>query len=449
MPRSSRPHAPRRPAARLRSDIGAGIAEYSAVVILVGVLAAGLTAAVLNTSFTASVTAAVCELTGGDCEEPAPEPDDGGGDRDEVYGKPDKPDSGSGGGSPNQPPAPGRPDDEAFESAEDDIEAIKEYLNDDSDWYNPGSWGKPTAPEEIMKDMTAEELAALYHSLSADEIRELLDQDGVREITLRKLDIDNLRRLHQIAPDKIEPSFADIEDDVKKKSPEHRSNDLAYGEVPGGRLYPEKGEISSDDIEQGGLGDCWWLSGFGAVADTDPEIIRDMIKPNSNGTYTVEFPDGESVTVTPDLVMGEDGSAEFADPGSDAVMWPAILEKAYAEKEGSFGEIEGGFPSDAMETITGHDSEEHDPGDVSESQINEWATGDPKTAVSVTTKPEDDADGERYKDDTLVPGHAYIVKGAKDGRVTLYNPWGHEVSVTMDEFQSHLQSVDTNSLGKD
>lgn len=414
------------------------------MIILIGVLAAGLTAAVLNSSFTASVSAAVCELTGGECEEPAPDDDVV-----EENSKPE-PDAGSGGGSPNQTPAPGRPKDEAFESAEDDIEAIKEYLHDESDWYNPGSWGKPTEPKEIMKDMTAEELAALYHSLSADEIRELLDEDGVREITLRKLDLDNLRRLEQIAPDKIEPSFADIEDeDAKKKSPKHRSNDLAYGEVPGSRLYPEKGEISSDDIEQGGLGDCWWLAGFGSVADADPDAIRDMIKPNSNGTYTVEFPDGESVTVTPDVVLGENGSPEFADPGSDAVMWPAILEKAYAEKEGSFGEIEGGRASDAMEIVTGNDSEEHEPGDVSESQLNEWATGDPKTAVSVATKHEDDADGERYKDDTLVPGHAYIVKGAKEGKVTLYNPWGQEVTVTTDEFQSHMRVVDTNSLGKD
>ncbi|MFC4560692.1 C2 family cysteine protease [Nocardiopsis mangrovi] len=418
-------------------DRGAGFAEYGAVILLVAGIAAVVFATGIGDRVAGFITTALCEVSSAasdqeDCAADTVADGDGPPDArpmvdpDEWFG-------------PVPEPPPGFPSGQDFDDAQDDIDRIREYLGDDSlfCW-----WWCPDEPQDVMADMTDGELNALMWSLTDDEIRELLREDGVREIVLSRVDINTLRHLRGIDPDGIEPDFDDVGgDDANEEDGEPR-DDLAFGTVPDGRLWPENGEPSSSDLSQGGLGDCWWLASMGAIADQNPQIIRDMIRENGNGTYTVTFGDGEQVTVTPDIVLNEDGSAAFSSPNNNT-LWPAILEKAYAEREGSFGEIEGGWPKDGMETITGNDSEDRPASDVDERQLTEWLSNG--TAVTITTT--GDKEGDLYDNDVLVRNHAYVVTGVRDGVVQLYNPWGrNHASMTMEQFRQQLDTVETNSL---
>ena len=104
-------------------------------------------------------------------------------------------------------------------------------------------------------------------------------------------------------------------------------------------LYGPSGAPTYQDVNQGYLGDCYFLSSLGEIALKDPSAIESMITSNGNGTYGVRFMvDGQPdyVTVNSELpVMGAgyqwaNGSTlEFANGNSDD--WVALIEKAYAE----------------------------------------------------------------------------------------------------------------------
>jgi hypothetical protein len=104
-------------------------------------------------------------------------------------------------------------------------------------------------------------------------------------------------------------------------------------------LYGPTGAPTDEDVNQGYLGDCYFLSSLGEIALKDPSAIESMISSNGNGTYGVRFMvDGQPdyVTVNSELpVMGAgyewaNGSTqEFASGNADD--WVQLIEKAYAE----------------------------------------------------------------------------------------------------------------------
>ena len=103
-------------------------------------------------------------------------------------------------------------------------------------------------------------------------------------------------------------------------------------------LYGASGAPSYLDINQGYDGDCYFLSSIAVVALEDPTGIESMITNNGNGTYGVRFDvNGQADYVTvngalPNMPSGysyANGSTlEFA---NGSVLWPELLEKAYAQ----------------------------------------------------------------------------------------------------------------------
>ncbi|GAA2001809.1 hypothetical protein GCM10009799_31270 [Nocardiopsis rhodophaea] len=446
-----------------RGDRGGSFVEYGGVVLLIAAVAAVLFAGSIPERAKSLYASGLCSIQsadGGsaDCADPANGEEPGGtdaagnstqpGDEEEVRAPAPAAPPEDRGFTPHEQPE-GYPAPEHFEAVTDDVTAIREYFDED-DSLLPCIFDCPDDPEEIFAGMSAEEINAAYWALTDEELERLLDDPETREVILLNADLETLRRIREIDPDLVEPDLDDVGGDDANEEDGNPTDDLGFATLPKGRLWGDDGEVSMDHVNQGGLGNCWLLAGMGAVAEKHPELIKDMITENENKTFTVTFPDtGEQVTVTPDVVVNEINDPAFSTP-QDNVLWPAILEKAYAEREGSFGETEGGFASNAMEMITGNDSKTYD--DVEEITEDDLAglVNGRRTAVTFATPPRDEAEGELYDlkphEGGLAPGHAYIVREVKDGKVSLYNPWGtSHVTMTIEQFHEHISYMDINT----
>lgn len=234
---------------------------------------------------------------------------------------------------------------------------------------------------------------------------------------------------------------------------------------PGERRFDEAslygpGGPRPEDIDQDGLADCYFLATIGACAHADPQFIRDAISyDEATGEFTVRFyEDGEvrEVTVTQeelaDNIDNRGGGSSADDTGRDEAVWPAVMETAYAKMHDSdhadglgegYREIgSGGWPRDAMETVTGsrgdvirHDqglfeSDEHALGEVYDQTRAALDEGRPVTLWSVEEDRSliDQLLGREGQQDGLVDDHVYVVKDIyelPDGTimVELYNPW--------------------------
>lgn len=443
---TARPPLAVRPVSRDR-EAGVSTVEYVAMLlVLAGIVVALVATSGIGTTVASGVEAAVCRVAGGDCTPATSDRTDAGASGDTTTSSDPVTPEEWGGRSTDPFREPPEPTEDEQEAGQDAADQIRDYLGNDDAWYKPWTWGgdDPENPRDILAGMSPGEIDALFGELSDDEIRDLLGVDGVPEILRLRADPHLLQQLEGIAPDSIEPDFNDVRENGEKPSDPADG----YGHIPNAELFGEDGP-SLDDINQGAIGDCWWMASMGALAQTEEgrNQLQSMITENPNGTYTVRFPDGERVTVTPFFPVKKAGNTAYAQPGGDPpVIWPLVLEKAMAEKAGGYGDLVGGRASEGMETLTGQDSSTYDTGDITQSELEGWLEEGGVTASSLQ---EDDSEGkEPYEDGRFVAGHAYVVQGVtSDGKVQLYNPWGTQhATVTMDEFNRYFRSVDTNPV---
>jgi hypothetical protein len=54
-------------------------------------------------------------------------------------------------------------------------------------------------------------------------------------------------------------------------------------------LFPSRSPTKNDLFQGKTLGDCYFLSALAAIADSDPEFIRNMVVALGDGTYAVRF----------------------------------------------------------------------------------------------------------------------------------------------------------------
>jgi Ca2+-binding EF-hand superfamily protein len=95
-------------------------------------------------------------------------------------------------------------------------------------------------------------------------------------------------------------------------------------------LFPKGIEsIRPDHIEQGEIGDCYFLAAVASLANTPSgkKQILNMIKENANGTFTVSFPGKKPVTIISPTDME---LSLYSNCGQDG-MWLSVLEKGYAQ----------------------------------------------------------------------------------------------------------------------
>jgi len=226
-------------------------------------------------------------------------------------------------------------------------------------------------------------------------------------------------------------------------------------------LYSASGAPSYLDVNQGYVGDCYFLASLGEVALEDPTSIESMIHNDGNGDYGVRFMvDGRAdwVTVNDELPTMPSGysyangsNLEFA---NGDVAWPELLEKAYAElnaepdaphgaqlnaASNSYAGISAGNAY-ALTEITGQAVTGFGPSSLTSDASEIGAAWSAKENLLVATS--DIATGN------IVADHMFEVIGfnAANDTLTLHNPWGSGYSgplaMTFTESLSSLAAAD-------
>ena len=119
-----------------------------------------------------------------------------------------------------------------------------------------------------------------------------------------------------------------------------------------------QGGISSEDIKQGELGDCYFLSTLSALAEWPHRIEKLIVSKDVNplGCYAVRICDmGEWKEIILDDLFpcyNDDKNLSFA-KGNGNELWVLLIEKAWAKLYTSFAKIEAGLTREALHDLTG------------------------------------------------------------------------------------------------
>jgi hypothetical protein len=105
---------------------------------------------------------------------------------------------------------------------------------------------------------------------------------------------------------------------------------------------------SRDDIDQGSVGDCYFVAALSAIAGTNPDVIRQTVADLGDGTFAVNMHGsfGWDVYVRVDAdLWANGGTPVYANLGAGGSLWAPVIEKAYAfykNAKGNYGSINGG-----------------------------------------------------------------------------------------------------------
>ena len=211
------------------------------------------------------------------------------------------------------------------------------------------------------------------------------------------------------------------------------------------RSKTDKHKISANDIQQGSIGDCYFLSVIGSLCNiylkNGEKLIEDLFLHNKQ---TKEHVYGVYIFINGvwELVLVDDyfpyiGSnfKQFAFASSQGnELWVSILEKAWAKVNGCYAKIGcGGSPHEVFDVLTEAYSEQVS---VSKSKANEiWnkMVESQKKGFVMTAGTSGDVSNLDIEEVGLSPGHAYTVLGVyeldgsrgKEKVVRLRNPWGN------------------------
>ena len=217
-----------------------------------------------------------------------------------------------------------------------------------------------------------------------------------------------------------------------------RASEIACLKDEGGNQAIFLEDISPNDIKQGGLGDCYFLSVLSVLAE-HPDRIRKLFatdQVNPQGMYGINMvKNGKAQTVIIDDFIpcsaGDDPQPSFS-KGNGAEIWVLLLEKAWAKIHGSYERIELGDAALTFRDLTGAPSFTVKSADedafekILEAVENQWAL-----SAGTSSEP---GDKEKLNELGLVAEHCYGVLAAmqvedKNGNpvnlVKLRNPWGN------------------------
>lgn len=195
-------------------------------------------------------------------------------------------------------------------------------------------------------------------------------------------------------------------------------------------------EIDPNDVQQGYLGDCYFLAAIASVARADPNALKKLITDNGDGTYNVKLyvynnflsfsRSPKIIKVKPEFPLKADGTPAYANSG-DKELWVMLLEKAYAQYEGSYEDIHGGRVDKAMGVLTGTNATVYNVSSYSEKEILQKISDAIKNGKPVAADSKD-VKGDKKKAPlaqnlNIIGGHSYPVKSVSGNNISLQNPW--------------------------
>jgi hypothetical protein len=224
--------------------------------------------------------------------------------------------------------------------------------------------------------------------------------------------------------------FDRLKDDSPIRSNAISTHGLAVWRISAtNRELYAKGDLSvrGQSVEQGNLGDCYFVAAVSGQAALDPASIKD----NQDGTYTVTFPDRKPVTIQ----APTDAEIGRYSTGSDDGLWVKVLEKAYTQvrnrsrlikRQDPYKAIEGGFHFQGIRAMTGKSPSYGAVPVMSEAKIVSFVKDGQKNSRLMTISTGKWPGRDRTKADNLPSGHVYTVMGynAEKNTIRIRNPWG-------------------------
>ena len=193
-----------------------------------------------------------------------------------------------------------------------------------------------------------------------------------------------------------------------------------------------EGKIEFNDVQQGSLGDCYFLSSITALTEY-PYLIKEKFRTksfNEEGYYEIIFfIDGEWQIVFLDDYLPYNTRTRnfaFALPHNNE-LWAILLEKAWAKLNGGYSNIIGGIVSEPVSSLTGFPTEYLSHKNCDELEIYDKIEKGDKEGTIMSSASKNNNEVEQRG---LIPSHAYTLISAKKWKerniylIKLRNPWG-------------------------
>jgi len=218
---------------------------------------------------------------------------------------------------------------------------------------------------------------------------------------------------------------------------------------------PMRGQLAATnaaytDVKQGAVGDCYFAAAAAAIVARDPafpnRIIEARTTMDGDRFYAVDLsrnllnlPQGSHTVEVQDSVWRKDGHDLYAK--NTRGHWFQVLEQAGAKLNGNFDKLESGFGFEGLARLTGLTA-----------GYSFFHAGADRDAVFANVQKHFDAGhamttgAHAFADQAFIDAHPtdfatlheYAIvdvtgTSAKDGVVTLYNPWGYTLKVSVEE----------------
>ena len=219
--------------------------------------------------------------------------------------------------------------------------------------------------------------------------------------------------------------------------PQVDSDVVSWMDVSKNPLFAPGGP-SPDDVQQGYVGDCWFVATLAEIASQNPNLIRQDIHQRADGTYDVYFHESKNVVVDEhvDGKLPENywGTLEYASLGTDGCTWVAIMEKAFTYFRDpsiapSYDTIAGGWGSEALADLGATGISELLPSVSNAKKLFS------DIAIALSNGQAVDLGTNWWDNGPLVNDHEYSVVGvqytkAGGDQIEVRNPWGFNPNFT-------------------
>jgi hypothetical protein len=185
-----------------------------------------------------------------------------------------------------------------------------------------------------------------------------------------------------------------------------------------------------DDVNQGNLGNCWFLAALQSILEQSPDKLNDCVPKctnfragNYNGTLEFIFYDKGLPTkvVITDRLPTRNGRLIFANSNRSNEYWTALIEKAYAVFHGGYDKIVGGWASNGLQDLANMVTKFYWLHKLSDDQLRHYV----KSGIACCAS----SNSGSGRNNGIVSGHAYAVKDVcrlpnDVDLIELINPWG-------------------------